>query len=596
MSKLKKRLLIIIGIITIILIVLVFSFNAIVAYTISNKVDNYLAEHPVKNYQIEYDRIGFNFLNRSARIIGLTYTPNDSYVDSMKSTGFKAMIPEVKVGRFIVSGINIIDLIKNKEVIIDKIKIKNVKLTLNKIDGKTPDKKKKIKLPATGSLIPDSVKIKGLNKIVIDKFLITNSKVEIYNLNKLQTELTNKKINFTIDGIKLDKKENVKDYLFVEIKDMLLEIDHNVFRTPDNLYEITFDKLSTTFRDEAIAISNFHFKPLYSKTKFSKHIKYQQERYDIKSQQVLISHPNYKQLIQGNELDIQNVTITKPDISIYRDKRLPFPHFKRPLLPHQALKRMALQLKVDSVQIVDATFVYEEKTDRNSQTLYLDFQKLSGIILNVNNTKEALAENDIMKVSFKGRLMGKAPFDIDFRFPMKAKNDTFVFSGTVYGKVPFEIFNKAVFPAAGVRFDDGTLNKLTFKGGANPKYSKGSMTLLYDNLNLHIVKSDEVSKNKFLSWSASAMVRKNNPSDGDPPKVAYMVFERDIEKGFGNFLWKTILSGLKGSMIVSMNTINKNKYNSFSKVATSKSRKNKGDSENKKKKKKKWFWQNKDKK
>jgi len=593
MSKLKKRLLIIIGVITIIFIILVFPFNAIVAYTISSKVDNYLAEHPVKNYQIEYDRIGFNFLNRSARIIGLTYTPNDSYVDSMKSTGFKAMIPEVKVGRFIVSGINLIDLINNKEVIIDKIKIKNVKLTLNKIDGKTPDEKKKIKLPATGSLIPDSVKIKGLNKIVIDKFLVTNSKVEIYNLNKLQTELTNKKINFTIDGIKLDKKENVKDYLFVEIKDMLLEIDHNVFRTPDNLYEITFDKLSTTFRDEAIAISNFHFKPLYSKTKFSKHIKYQQERYDIKSQQVLISHPNYNKLIQGNELDIKNVIITKPDISIYRDKRLPFPHHKQPLLPHQALKRMALQLKVDSVHIVEATFVYEEKTDRNSQTLYLDFQKLSGVISNVTNTKEALALNDIMKASFKGRLMGEAPFDLNFSFPMKAKNDTFVFSGTVNGKVPFKVFNKAVFPAAGIRFDGGTLNKLTFKGGANPKYSKGSMTLLYDSLSLHVVKSDEVSKKKFLSWSASALVRKNNPSDNNPPKTAYMVFERNIEKGFGNFLWKTIFSGLKGTMIVSMNTINKNKYNSFSKVTTSKSEKNKDDSG---KKKKKWFWQKKDKK
>ena len=595
MSKSKKRLLIILGVISIILIVLVFFFNAIVAHTISNKVDKYLAEHPVKNYQIEYDRVGFNFLNRSARIIGLTYTPNESYIDSMKSTGFKAMIPEVKVGKFIVSGIDLFDLIKNKEVIIDEIKIKKLELTLNKIEGKAPVKKKKIKLPKNGSLIPDSVKIKGLNKIHIDKFLVTNSKVEIYNLSSLRTELTNKKINFTIDGIKLDKKENVKDYLFVEIKDMLLEIDHNIFKTPDNLYEITFDKLSTTFRDKAISISNFHFKPLYSKAGFSKQIKYQQERYDIRSQQVLISHPDYTKLIQGNELDIQNVLITKPDISIYRDKRLPFPHFKRPLLPHQALKKMAMQLKVDTVQIVDGTFVYEEKTDRNSQTLYLDFQKLSGILSNVTNTKEALAENSIMKASFKGRLMGKAPFDIDFRFPMKAKNDTFVFSGTVYGKVPFEIFNKAVFPAAGVRFDGGTLNKLSFKGGANPKYSKGSMTLLYDNLSLHVVKSDEVSKNKFLSWSASAMVRKNNPSDGDPPKTAYMVFDRDMEKGFGNFLWKTILSGLKGSMIVSMNSINKNKYNAYSKVTTSKPQKNKSDSGNKKKKKK-WFWQKKDKK
>jgi len=593
MTKVKKRFLIIAGIVLIVFAVVVITFNGIVAGILENKVDAFLKEHPVKNYQISYDRVGFNFLNRSVRIVGLTYKPEPAFLDSIKNSGFKAMIPEIEVGKFIVSGIDFVDLIKNKKAIIGDVTIKNVFVKLNKIDGKKQPETAKKEEPDTiakTSIIPDSVKIKGLNGLLIKEFEIKKSKVEIYNLKRLKTELTNREVRLTVKNIKLEKKDPAQDYLYLDIEDIVLEVDHNVFRTADNLYEITFDKLHTTFRSKAISITNFHFNPLYSKKSFSKQIKYQQERYDISSPEVLLSSPNYSELLADNELNIHSVVLKNPDISIYRDKRLPFPHFKRPLLPHQALKRMAMKLNIDTVTIDNATFVYEEKTDKNSKTLNLDFQKLNGTITNICNNPEELKENENMKVNMNGKLMGAAPFNVSMIFPMKARNDTFVFSGTVNGKVSFKIFNKAIYPAAGIKFDGGTLDKMTFKGGANAKYSTGTMTLLYHNLSMHIVKNDEVSKNKFLSWSASALLRKNNPDKNNPPKKAVMVFERDIEKGFGNFFWKTILSGLKGSMVVSLNKLNANKAASYGVAKENRSNKKDKDTG---KNKKKWFWQKK---
>ncbi len=593
MTKVKKRLLIIGGIVLTVVAVVVLTLNGIVAGILENKVDAFLKEHPVKNYQISYDRVGFNFLNRSVRIVGLEYKPEPAYLDSVKNSGFKAMIPEIEVGKFIVSGINFVDLIKNKKAIIGDVTIKYVFVKLNKIDGKKhreTAKEEATDTIAKTSIIPDSVKIKGLNGLLIEEFEIKKSRVEIYNLKSLKTELTNREIRLTVKNIKLEKKNPAQEYLFLDIEDILLEVDHNVFKTADNLYEITFDRLQTTFRDKTISIKNFHFNPLFSKKGFSKQIKYQQERYDISSPEVLLSSPDYSELLADNELNIHSVVLKNPDISIYRDKRLPFPHFKRPLLPHQALKRMAMKLNIDTVTIDNATFVYEEKTDKNSKTLNLDFQKLNGTITNICNNPEELEENGNMEVSLNGKLMGAAPFNVSMIFPMQARNDTFVFSGTVNGKVSFKIFNKAIYPAAGIKFDGGTLNKMTFKGGANAKYSTGTMTLLYHDLSMHIVKNDEVSRNKFLSWSASALIRKNNPDKNNPPKKAVMVFERDIEKGFGNFFWKTILSGLKGTMVVSMNKLNANKAASYGVAKESSSKKKNKDSG---KNKKKWFWQKK---
>jgi len=259
--------------------------------------------------------------------------------------------------------------------------------------------------------------------------------------------------------------------------------------------------------------------------------------------------PDIKAFINSNKLTIPFVEVSNANISIYRDKRVPFDHSKRPLLPNQAIKKMALQLKVDTISIKNSAFNYEEVTDRSSQPLLVNFKDLSVEISNLSNLKNRTYQESKMRVDVKGKLMGKAPFDMQIIFPLKARNDTFVFSGTVYGKVPLKVFNKATFPAAGINFNRGVLNKLTFKGGANPYHSKGTLTLLYNDVKLDVVRKDKKQSSKFLSWGATTVIRKDNPAQGKPPKRAIMVCDRNMEKGFGNFLWKTVFSGLKSTFI-----------------------------------------------
>jgi hypothetical protein len=584
MSKAKKRLLIIFGIITLFIVILIFSLNGIVAGIIENKVDAFLEKHPVKHYRLTYDRVGFNLVNRSVRIVGLTYTPDKSYLDSLENSGFSHMVPQIKVGKFIVTGIGISDAIQDKVIKINHVKIKKVFVTLYKIKGDKPaEKKVKPEKKKSTSVIPDSVKIKGINGIVINNILLNKSKVEIVDVKENNKILENDEMIIDISNIVLEKSKFNNDYLYTDVGDIRFEIRNNVFRTGDGLYEIAFDKLYTNKNDELITIKNFKFKPLYTKNDFTKQLKYQQERYDIKAKELLITQPDFEKLFADNELHIEKVIVKSPDIGIYRDKRIPFPHFKRPLLPHQAIKKMKMNLEVDTVLIENAKFAYEELTDRNVKPLYISFNDLEGVISNVCNIKDKLKTNNKMRLSLRGKMMKAAPFELQFVFPMKARNDTFVFWGAVYGKVPLKIFNKAVHPASGITFDDGYLDKLTFKGGANPVYSKGEMTMLYHDLALTVDKKEKEGQNKFLSWGATAAVRKNNPIEGKPPKTAVMFYERDIEKGFGNFLWKTIFSGLKATMIISVNSMNKKKYKALTTPKNSDGNK----------KKKKWPWKKK---
>ena len=68
--------------------------------------------------------------------------------------------------------------------------------------------------------------------------------------------------------------------------------------------------------------------------------------------------------------------------------------------------------------------------------------------------------------------------------------------------------------------------------------------MIYSNLESEVFKQKNTEKNSFLSWSVNNLVHKSNPSNNGEIRVATMNFERDIYKGLGNFMWKTVQNGI----------------------------------------------------
>ena len=546
MTKRKKTFLIVLSVLLAITIGALFTINGIVAGIISKKADAYLATHPVKNYNVSYGRIGFNLLNRSAKIIDITLTPKTAYLDSLSRSGLSYLIPEITSGKIVVAGIDYKNIFSGNNLNISKIRIHKLHVILRKISGR---KKENTTTKTKKSKIPESFKVKGLNSLRINSFLLDKSKFELIDQKTGNIIAASQNIELEVKNFVLLPLENKPSFFKPDYDDVILVIKDTRYFTPDKLYEIMLGNIAAGLKTKKFVATKVEYRPLYSKSEFTKHLKYQQERYDVKIGSIEFYIPDPVSLINDNTLLIHNVTINKANINIFRDKQIPFPHFKRPLLPHQALKHMKLMLNVDTLILKNSKFAYEELTGRNKQPLFVNFKKLSAEITNISNIPRRKYSQSKMRAALHGRLMGKAPFNLNLVFPMMARNDTMTFQGEILGKVPFKIFNKASFPAAGINFRGGTLNKLTFTGGANPRYSKGTLTMLYNNVKLDFVKKGKQKADKFLSWGATTVIRKDNPPAGKPPKKAVMTYTRDMEKGFGNFLWKTVFSGMKGTFI-----------------------------------------------
>jgi len=85
---------------------------------------------------------------------------------------------------------------------------------------------------------------------------------------------------------------------------------------------------------------------------------------------------------------------------------------------------------------------------------------------------------------------------------------------------------------------------LTFQASANNYSSKGTMTMLYSDLEAQVLKQNNYEKRGFVSWSVNTLAHNSNPGHNGHERKVMMNFDRVSYKGFGNILWKTIQSGI----------------------------------------------------
>ncbi|MCF8388296.1 MAG: hypothetical protein K9G47_10455, partial [Bacteroidales bacterium] len=97
-----------------------------------------------------------------------------------------------------------------------------------------------------------------------------------------------------------------------------------------------------------------------------------------------------------------------------------------------------------------------------------------------------------------------------------------------------------------VRINKGYLDELSFDAMGNNDFASGKMSFLYHDLNITVLKQEAeiAEERKFLSFLMNTFLRSNNPAGKKSPLIAEMGFERDKEKSFINYMWKTVLSGI----------------------------------------------------
>ncbi|MEM9649317.1 MAG: hypothetical protein AAF969_12615 [Bacteroidota bacterium] len=480
-------------------------------------------------YQISYEGLDISILKQSFWLADVMVLP-----DSLPRDG-KSLQPHMAIASITAHDFEILPLLFNRHLNIGEIEMNNLEMVYSTRKGngqkqkKSPNTKKKEKSP---------LKKLTVESIGISDYLITELSTNLKDsLSTLQGE------NFSINGVAFERTPK-KRQLSLNPSKLTLHAS-NLFGKLGNT-ELMLSNFQFNTENSFARFDSLQIGSPYSSRQIAKHQKYNKpvnsakipvlECFGIQTDS-LLKHGNF--VADSLLLDRAHFTIIK-NIAKPWDTNAVIP------LPQELLRNKKQNIAIERVHIKDAKTQYFEVTKTDEIEIPIDQLQVTIKNLGQQTVEIRNQEEQSMEVAIQGRFFYDFPVEARFLFPKPMQSDLFQFEGST-GPFHFETFNPIMVPTSNIKFESGYVQRINFNGTGNADRASGEFVMIYDDLTTTVLKRKGHKKNKAFSWLANATVRKQNPKNGRI-KVARMEHQRVVYKGFGNYMFKTIETGLTNSV------------------------------------------------
>jgi hypothetical protein len=548
MRKFLKALGIILAILFVVIVgVLIYiNYNA---ESIANKMlTKYYQEQPIsKVYAISYSDIKLDLLSASVVFLDLKIKPRQSFFDGSDSLRFQhPVVFDAEIKKLSVNG-----LARNLSLNLKKIHLGTIRISEPHIimiehltDAEKQAAKEMQKSQKTDTASSDQ-KIKG---ITIHRFTLTDGSfsrmLRLQNLESASVgdiDITIRKIDLPFDKI----AETLAADAFARTE---IHLGAITYQLPKGFYQLKAADVSIKGGNSIIAIKNAELIPLFDKKEFGRKVGYQTDRIEIQVAELEIRDFDLGNFVASDTLHIRNIIIDEAELVAYRDKNVPFDHSRRPKLPQQMLAALPFPLDIEKVEVRNADIYYQQLDPCADAVGEVPIERLYGTVYNVTNIPAVISRRGAMMWDVQAVYFDGGKMKVEIMFPKNIQSADFSFTASM-GPMPADGFNQFVVPTQGAKVEEGTINSLWLTADAGSESATGQMVLNYANLKVALLKdkSDKSqNKNKVLSLLANVVIKSSNQNPAD---TAAMYFERDKEKAIFNYLVKTVMSGLKATVL-----------------------------------------------
>jgi hypothetical protein len=260
---------------------------------------------------------------------------------------------------------------------------------------------------------------------------------------------------------------------------------------------------------------------------------------------------NFDSAIYARKFFIDTITIDQVSASLFKDKTKQLDKSKLPVYLGQAVRKISLPIRINQVKV---TKVNLESNERKPDSTLAKVTITRGTVelKNITNLNSASA----LTMRADAWLMGKAHFNarLDFYY----SKPQFDFEGEL-GEFDLTDLPPLISAYTPAKIGKGMVDEITFSGIAKERGATGSMKFLYHDLEVDMALKKASWANSIIAFAANTVLESSNPPSADaPPRVVNFTIERDMNKGFVNVLIKSLLNGLKETMIMSKE--NRKKY------------------------------------
>lgn len=486
-----------------------------------NFIEDKIKEEIGKIGQLTTDSINISILDRSLELI------NSSYESDEMGISFK--LKKLKVDGFSLYQLLVRKHLKIDEVLISAPSFKQYARKEQPEDTNSQKQEKKLKLLSIK-------KIEVLNGNA--QFFSTDSSI-IHQINQISSQF---------EGISIDLREKIT-VSQIEYTSFNISID-STFLFQNSKHFLTSNKVAINNTD-GIAINDLEYYPNKLYKSGSKKVDYRVNWTNTKIDSLHLKL-DWNLLQNKNQIHATSVNINELNYSSIIDKNYPRKDIKEKPLPHQMIQQIKIPFTVDTLELVNSRFQYNEiKKDRNEKgEIY--FTAFNATIENITNDSASLANNHTMNAIVKTKLMDQSVMTVNIDYDLSSADGHHRISGNL---ADFDLteLNQIFMPLALIRFETGYLNKIDFNYYLNSTVSEGSMDFYYEDLKAIVYNDGEDYKTELIGKVFSGLangliIRKSNPLRGNFIK-GEVAFEREKDKSFLTFWWKSLFSGMKSTVM-----------------------------------------------
>ncbi len=473
-----------------------------------DKIEKKIASIPF----LSYDSLEIDIMDRSLKLHNLIGNKN----------GYEGSVELLEI-----NGLHIWPILRNEEFIVDDVivdgvdfsyRIKKSKVIDNQLDSDTID------IPFFNIR---SIDVRSAGFIVLDE---SGSK------------LFEAKLNATLDNVSssdLHSPGNIPSKL------RELKGDSARFYTKNGLY--TIDLAEAIYRDSALVIKDASFQSDLQKEEIGRYIGHEVDWLHVKVDSIVIEIKNPAVFLKKPQ--IQRVEIFRPNVDVFRDKRLPSPKNHKPPLLRHILGNSEYSFAFDTILIHNGKVVYEEFVKEEKGPGEASFHRINANITNMKSYSMGLSQRPRLVASCF--IYDSAELFIDASFPINDQSTQTLVKGKMM-PVDLTIFNRMIRYVSVVEVKSGYSKMLEFDFTYTDQLASGEMKFAYNDLAIAFLEKQESEPDGVLSavksfFVNSFVIDSNNDFQSNKFRVGKIDFERIGEKSIFNYWWGAIISGFKSS-------------------------------------------------
>lgn len=533
-------------------------------------------------YELKFENLRVNPVEGSIRVFNVSVLPREKplkdypYINSSFSLKAKDLLLEnVEIGT----------LLKDSRLVLRKMHIIEPEIVLN-LNGERHIMLPYSNKPAKADQAREAkrpIQSFGLTEFILRdaSFHTTNSRAERQfkvgdvdiSLSDLRLESDSLSYDFSINQARLSigsisgdlQKGPVKHISFSEFKIGIDSVDyhysldsithrfHNFttalrdldIQTADSTYHVLMKSFDLSYKDRSVELKAVSFKPNVSQAVLQRAYHYQHTEFSGSVGSLRLSEINFDTILHAGKIYIGEVALDQVKAAIYKDRTKPFDSTRYPVYLGQTILGIKMPLNIRKVNATNVELKNtERKPDSTEATVIISKARLTAE--NITN----LAPNQSLVMHADAYLLGKVRFNasLSFRYDKPAFN----FKGQL-AAFNMPDLNPLIGAYTPAKINSGTADEISFSGIAGQASASGTMKFLYHDLAVDLQLQQKAKwKSGVLAFAANTALNNSNPvSESTPPRIVTFSAERDRNKGFVNLIIKSVLAGMKETMIMS---------------------------------------------